>query len=229
MTQIQLLQKRVTRGVEKTEKDNKQDMALLRAYQSGNEEAGMELVENYLDIISEIYRHPFSPQRRGQRKKFVGQKPHIGAQDREDFLQEILLQFFVLVGEYDADTGKPFEAIIKGKLHHRAYHSYFSEFLDKHHNEDANENTFDDLIDEDTTEGLFVSELNEGVPADHLDLYQAMNKLGKRQREVFIMSFVNGWTGEEIAQELGISPNTVWVTKSKALAKMKELLAKEDE
>lgn len=230
MTQIQLLQKRVARGVKQFEKDDKQDMALLRAYQNGNEDAGMQLVENYVDLVSHIYRYPFNPPRYGKRNsKFAGKRPHITEFDREDLMQEILLQFFVLLNEYDADTGKPLQAILKGKLHHRVYDNFFREFLDVHHNEVRDDEYLNSLSEEDTTSKLFVNDIMSGIPSDHLELYQALNKLGKRQREVFLLSEVNGWNATEIAKELGVSASTVRSNKEFALRRLRELLAKEDE
>lgn len=47
-------------------------------------------------------------------------------------------------------------------------------------------------------------------------IYQEINKLPKKQREVFRLSFLEGMTAEEIGLQLGISLNAVYLNKSLA-------------
>ena len=52
-----------------------------------------------------------------------------------------------------------------------------------------------------------------------------MEKLGERERWVLLKFYWEGWTEEEIAQELGISQQAVSKVKQRALQKLKELLS----
>jgi RNA polymerase sigma factor (sigma-70 family) len=228
-TEIQKLQDKIKYGIDDYKKNDQEDKALIVAYKNGNEQAGMTLVHNYLDVISYIYRFPYNPPRRGKKARFIGKKPHINAQDREDLLQEILYHFFVLVNEYDPEFGKPFQALVKGKLHHRVHNNFFKEFLviDKH--EEAYDEDFESKYLDDTKSILLDEEATQKLPANYIELYQALNQLGARQREVMILSEVKGWNASEIADELGITPVTVRRTKQEALRKLREIMIKEGE
>lgn len=48
-------------------------------------------------------------------------------------------------------------------------------------------------------------------------VYERVNKLPEKQRRVFQLSFFEGLSTEEIAAQLGISPNAVFINKSIAL------------
>lgn len=49
-------------------------------------------------------------------------------------------------------------------------------------------------------------------------IYQEVEKLSERQREVFRMSFLEGLTVEEISRRLGVSADVVYSNRSRALA-----------
>jgi len=51
-----------------------------------------------------------------------------------------------------------------------------------------------------------------------------MERLGERERWVLLKVYWEGWTEEEIAQELGISQQAVNKIKQKALQKLREWL-----
>lgn len=56
-------------------------------------------------------------------------------------------------------------------------------------------------------------------------IWQAVDSLPEKCREIFLMSKRDGMTGEEIAAELGISIKTVKNQLTKALARMRESLS----
>jgi len=57
------------------------------------------------------------------------------------------------------------------------------------------------------------------------ELRRALAELPRGQREVLLLSVVEGFTGEEIGQILGIRPKTVWTRLHRARKAMTRLLA----
>jgi RNA polymerase sigma-70 factor (family 1) len=57
------------------------------------------------------------------------------------------------------------------------------------------------------------------------ELYKEINKLPKRQSEIFILSFLEGYTTEEICSKLNISPNALYIAKKKASDALKQILS----
>lgn len=224
-TKVQQLQGKINKVIPDFPKDDREDKALIRAYKAGNEEAGMSLVNNYLDIISIIYNHPSNPpkMRKPDNARFITKPPTLNWQDKEDILQEILLQFFTLVHEYDEDFGVPFQALVKGKLFLRFHNNYYREYYAIK----CKECEYDDEL-----EGFYTLKLLEHEPpaepqkkpSDYDDLYKALDKLSHRQRVVIELSIVKGWDSKTIADELGMSPNTVRVHLKRGLDKLKQLM-----
>jgi RNA polymerase sigma-70 factor (ECF subfamily) len=60
--------------------------------------------------------------------------------------------------------------------------------------------------------------------AHRQDVRQALARLPDAQREVLLLNLVEGFTGEEIAQILGIRPKTVWTRLHRARRTMAQLL-----
>jgi RNA polymerase sigma-70 factor (ECF subfamily) len=60
------------------------------------------------------------------------------------------------------------------------------------------------------------------------ELRLALARLPAAQREVLLLSVVEGFTGEEIAEILGIRPKTVWTRLHRARRAMTQMLADED-
>jgi RNA polymerase sigma factor (sigma-70 family) len=59
-------------------------------------------------------------------------------------------------------------------------------------------------------------------------LQQAIDRLPEAQREVLVMRFVEGWSGDEIARALDISENAVWGRLKRAYKNLREELEKMD-
>lgn len=217
LNRMQKLQEKASRKTPAIEHDNKQDHALVIAYRNGDEEAGLQLLESYIDMIGYIYKNPH----RAQFKKNAKVNIDWTSEDKEDLFQEICLHFFQLVSEFDGE--RDFQGLIKGKLHLRVYDNFFEDVVDHKFNEIE----FDESFDFEAKSQSILSEETKGsLPSDHLELYQAFNTLGKRQREVVELVIVKGWNSTEVSQELGITPATVRKTLEHGLKKLRASLIK---
>ena len=224
-TEVQRVQQIVCKKVNKIKRDHEEDRRLISLYKAGSEEAGRTLINNYLDIISEIYRYPYHRPIAGRGVKGLGvKKPNMNAYDKEDIIQEILYAFFVLVEECDEDRN--FEGLIKGKLHHRFFNHFFEEYIEN----DSKEEEYEDNLESkyiDLSQKVSIildSEHTEKLPKDYLKLYESFNWLSSRQREVIEMSVIKGWSSIEIGKEIDIDPKTVRVHLKRGLDKLKLLM-----
>jgi len=226
LTEIQKIQRKISRVIDDFPKDDREDRALIKAYLNGNQDAGKSLIENYLDIISVIYNNPSNPpkMRKPDGAKFITRPPSPNLYDKEDILQEILLQFFILVKEYDEDFGLPFFALVKGKLFLRFHNNYYREYYAIRNKEIEYNDELDGFY------GLTDEEAEEQPtkkPSQYVELYEALDQLSKRQREIIEMSVVKGWDSTFIAEELGMSSSTVRVHLKRGLEKLKTLMGAE--
>lgn len=216
---VQKMMSKAMRGVAPQEHDNKQDKALIVAYLNGDEEAGMVLAESFLDFFSVIMNKPAKAPRKAKASQKLWSEPNF--HDYEDLFQEILVQFFIMVKQYDPDSA-PFAGYVGSMLHQRVFDRYFSEFIRKNANEELE---FDDSLMIEMKE-LTVDESK--LPAEYIHLYQALNKLSSKQREAVEMSVVRGWNSTEIAQELEMKPQTVRKNLERGLKRLRELLNEEE-
>lgn len=222
LNRIQKLQQRASRKQNAIVHDNAQDKALVTAYKNGDEEAGLQLLESYIDLVSYIYRYPQKAQYKTGAKLNIDWTPA----DKEDLIQEICLHFFALVNEYDAHLGD-FQAIVKGKLHLRVYNNFFEDAVTTKFNEIE----FDESIDfEAKANSILLDEgMTESLPSQHLELYQALNQLTAQQRDIVTMSIVKGWNSKEISQETGLAHATVRQNLKRGLDKLKTIMIPEEE
>ena len=72
------------------------------------------------------------------------------------------------------------------------------------------------LLEMDSESRLIQSELMQAI-------YQEINKLPEKQREVFRLGFLEGLTAEEISLQLGISINAVYLNKSLAIKSLQRI------
>lgn len=225
-TEVQKIQQKVQKKVNKLKRDHREDKALIIAYQNGNEEAGRSLIENYLDIISEVYRYPYHRPIKGRSAKGLGaRKPDMNIYDKEDILQEILYCFFALVDEYEHDRN--FEGLVKGKLHHRFFNNFFDEYMEVDAKEQELDDDFETKFLELAQQSSILLEDEENaqdLPQNHIELYYAFNQLSRRQRQVVELSVIKGWSSTVIADEIGADPKTVRVHLKRGLDKLKLIL-----
>lgn len=215
---IQKMKREALRGVAPYKHDNALEMKLLEAYKSGDEEAGIKLAKLYNDVFSAIMSKPTKVPRI---KTNATQKlsVDITSQDYEDLYQEILFQFFSMLELYDPKE-KPLSHYIRSTLHLRVFRYFFSEFLLTNQKEfPTDEFVREESIDED----IFLSDENAGdLPSDYLDLYNALNRLSKKQRLVIETTVMKGWSSLEASRELGISHDAVRKAKQRALQQLRE-------
>lgn len=215
--EIQKLMKETLRGVAPQEHNNFIELSLVEAYQDGDQEAGLELVHLYKDVFSVIMSKPTKPPKRSKAMQRLWVSPNF--QDYEDLFQEILLHFFILLEEYDKE--RRLDKFIRSHLHQRVFNKFFSELLETK----KTECEFDDSQDQ-----LLMDHMEEKkkIPSKHIELYQAIDKLGKRQKEVVELSIMKGWNATEVAHELGIAPATVRVTLKNSITKLRVIIQGEE-
>lgn len=59
-------------------------------------------------------------------------------------------------------------------------------------------------------------------------IYDELENLPEKQREVFLLSFIEGLSSKEISDKLHITVTAVYANKSRAIAKLRESLSAED-
>lgn len=217
LNKAQKLQRECAGKVKTIKHSQAEDMALITAYQNGDDDAGFELFKSYKDIVSYIYRNPHKAQYKNKTTIQIEWTPA----EKEDLFQEIAVQFFKLLGEYDPEVGN-FEGIVKGKLHLRTHYHFFQDMAEQRLNEIA----YDEEIDfEGKAQNILLDESQHSKhPAHFIELYEAFNKLSKRQREVVEMSVIKGWNSTEIARELEMEAKTVRVHLKRGLDKLKIIM-----
>lgn len=218
LNRVQLLQRKAWQGVGKLQHDPHQDLALIMAYRNGDEEAGMKLVESYLDVFNHILHNPTKPPRRG---RMVRGKLKLTFQDYEDMFQELLYQFFKLVEEFDPSHGVPFEHFVRATLHQRFYNSYFEDLLEDRNKRTNLSSEHENLLKA-PEKSILLEEDNP--PSKYLDLYKALNKLSKVQRQILTMNIIQGYSLADIARELNLDKTFVRVNKHRALKQLRKLL-----
>jgi RNA polymerase sigma factor (sigma-70 family) len=215
---VQRMMEEARRGVAPREHDYRHEKSLIIAFQNGNEEAGFELIKLYQDVFSVIINKPAdAPFNGGRMKKLWDGAPTYS--DYEDMYQEIITQFLEMVMEFNTSGKAPFAHKVRKTLHQRFFNRYFSEFIEKR----DFEKNYDDEINllaysEDEEE----QEESKKRPDEHKELYDALDKLTKRQKEILLMSALKGWDSTIIASELGISNSSVRSHLQIAKRKVKE-------
>lgn len=197
------------------------DRVRIDYYLGGTEQAGLDLLLDYVDVISYIYKQPHKPQFNKGTKLEIDWT----AQDKEDLLQEICFHFFKLIHEYEPKEGK-FEALIKGKLHPRVYMSFAAKACDTkvYETELKDDSTFESRSAE-----ILLGGESELIPPEYIKLYKAFNKLSSNQRKAVEMSVIYEWSSRQIAEELGCSPSTARTHLQRGLERLKVIMLSEEE
>lgn len=198
----------------KVSHDDREDQALIIAYKNGDEDAGWDLMKSYKDVLAVIYRYPTKAPRNTDAQKKL-QYDTMTPYEKEDLFQEIAFQFFKLVLEYEPE--KPFEHAVRAILHQRVFNQFFSKELAVRFNEVELEEENNGST-EDSDIGL------KDTPDKHMDLYQAMNQLTGKQREVLELTIVKGWTVKVTAEELGVSVKSVENAKKRGIDKLRLIM-----
>ncbi|WNL49475.1 RNA polymerase sigma factor [Bacillus phage DZ1] len=217
MNDTQKLMSLALSGVAPQQHDKHVNEGMVLAAQNGDSEAMWSLMQEYVDVLSVILHRPTKPPRKAKALQKLWANPSF--QDYEDLFQESLLEFIILVNEYHPERGS-FERYVRAKLHQRVFDRFFSEYLATQ----INEIEFDEKIKSQHEAMEVEDEEDPKLPAQYLELYQALNKLTSRQRQVIELSVFKKWNSTEVGNEIGISPATVRVTLKKALKKLRNEL-----
>jgi RNA polymerase sigma factor (sigma-70 family) len=211
---------RALRGVAPMEHDYRVEKALIIAFQNGDEDAGFELCERYMDVFSVIINKPANaPFNGGRMRKLWDGSPN--RYDYEDMFQEILYQFLLMVDEFDTGEETPFVHQARKTLHQRFFNRYFSEYIEKRNTEIELDESMDLGFTQDIT-------LDEGkAKPEHFELYNALNVLTGNERAVIECLVVKEWNASETARELGLKPATVRKLKERGIKKLKQILIEE--
>lgn len=218
LIEAQQLQQKVARKVEPIERNDELDQKLALEYQQGNVQSGLQLFNNYLDIISFIYRKPNKAKNRGSNKVDIRSKTT--KEDKEDLFQEICTHFFGLLLEFDSKVSN-LQSLIKGKLHLRVYKYYFEDLLDVKVNEKELQEDFDlaELIKE-----IFIEDDTNEISPQKAKLFEAFGELSEKQRKVLELTVVRGWDSSVVSKEIKTTPAHIRVTKQRSLERLKKLM-----
>lgn len=72
-----------------------------------------------------------------------------------------------------------------------------------------------------------LADQHEWQSEERLDLYHALETLGEPEREIVILSVVDGFTGKEISAILGMNHGTVRSKLSRSLKRLRLLLTED--
>jgi RNA polymerase sigma factor (sigma-70 family) len=218
---IQEMMERAKRGVAPMEHDHIQEKAFIIAFQNGEETAGFQLVKCYQDVFSVIINKPTkAPFNSDSMRRLPNGDPCYS--DFEDIYQAILEQFVEMALEFDTDNDIPFEHKVRRTLHQRFFNRFYSEFLDNR----LNEVEYDDKLDSGSTFDLTVDD-EAKIPANYIELYEAFNKLSKKQRQVMELTVMKGWSAPETAKEIGTTASAVRKLKERGIEKLKTVMGAE--
>lgn len=219
---IETLKREVSQKQPARKHNEDHDRHRINYYLRGTEKAGLDLMLDYVDVISYIYKRPHKP----QFHKNTGLEIDWTAQDKEDLLQEICFHFFQLITEYDPKEGK-FEALIKGKLHPRVFQTFAKKACDiKVFETDLEDNN---SFEAKTAQILLDDSMTEALPQEYIELYRAFNKLSDKQRKAVELVIINEWNSKQVSEELGCSPSTVRTHLQRGLERLKEIMLPEGE
>ena len=71
---------------------------------------------------------------------------------------------------------------------------------------------------------IYVGEIPCDIEND--DLFNLLQSLPSKQRDVLLLGFSAGWTDKEIARRLDVTPRTVYNLRQKAFSKIREFYEK---
>jgi len=130
----------------------------------------------------------------------------------DDIVQDILISVHKSLHTYSTD--RPFKPWLNAITQFRKTDYLRSHYKKKRTNEALLENT--ETFEKHVTFQHDVGELK--------DIEAAMNKLPDKQRKVFVMMKIEGYSAKEVAKEMHMSVSAVKVSAHRTAGKLKELL-----
>lgn len=168
---------------------------LIVAAQTGDKAA-------YSQLLNELYpyvRNVIAPR--------ISQKDAI-----DDIAQEILISLHNSINTYDGE--RAFKPWLHAIITYRTY-----DYFRKHYKN--NTYTFEDLDFTATPENYVTSIAHIG---EYKDIEKALDSLSAKQRKVFELAKIQGYSMKEIATEMDMSESAVKVSVHRTLGKLKEMI-----
>lgn len=217
---METLRRKAGKRIKNKKHNSSRDIALIQAYQNGDDEALFQLIEDYMDIFSIIYRRPHAtPRIKKEKRKYVF---HYSDHDKQDLFMTIVVNFLELIREYDPKISS-FESMVRGKLHLRVYKEFFEKIFDEQKRSEKSPE-FEKVLE--TIGNEFSSIFLDEEPNDKklLQLYKGFNSLTTKQKKVLNFAFQKNYTNKEIAKELGVTERAVERTKQRAIKRLSECI-----
>ena len=130
----------------------------------------------------------------------------------EDVTQEVLISVHKSLKTYD--RARPFKPWLMAIVNFR-----YTDYLRKHYSSRGDKQTSLDNPDY-----ISAAVTEEAFAGEYKDVEAALATLPEKQRVVFEMMKIQGYTAQEVANEVGMSVSAVKVSAHRTLAKLKEKL-----
>ena len=130
----------------------------------------------------------------------------------EEITQEVLISVHKSLNTYSPE--KPFKPWIMAIINFRR-----TDFLRKHYNKRDNAKTTLDDVDFQKSHVT-----NPQHAGEYKDVEKALEELPEKQRKVFEMIKIKGFTAQEVANETGMSVSAVKVSAHRTLKRLKQVL-----
>lgn len=131
----------------------------------------------------------------------------------EDILQEVFLKIYHNIDHYEDSKGRLYTWLLR-----ITRNTAIDTLRSRDFRQSQKIQTLDNGVNDNTTE-------TSSLPyVDHLGLDKVLSALNEDQRKVIDLAYFNGFTQEEIAQELNLPLGTVKTRVRNALIKLRKLL-----
>jgi len=130
----------------------------------------------------------------------------------DDITQEVLISVHKSLNTYSPD--RPFRPWLMAIINFRR-----TDYLRKHYNQRGNKQT---TLDDYDFQAMHVT--NPAHAGEYKDIEAALDSLPEKQRKVFEMIKIKGYTAKEVANEMGMSVSAVKVSAHRTMSKLKKML-----
>ncbi len=130
----------------------------------------------------------------------------------EEIMQEVLISVHKSLKSYSAD--RPFKPWLNAITQFRRTDFLRKHYKNKNVNEASQENS--DIFSNDVTHDTRAGEL--------VDIEKALGKIPEKQRKIFKLIKIEGYSAAEVAKEMDMSVSAVKVSAHRTAGKLKEML-----
>lgn len=146
-----------------------------------------------------------------------GQRRSLGASDCQDLVQDVLMTLHRLLPSFRYDPQQRF----RGYLHGVTRRAIAQRRRESRH-EDAAPGIVDDLADDESADPSFAAEQREyNTYVSRRSLELLRDQFPKKQWQACWLSVVEGRTIPEVCRQLDLSPNQVYLARSRVLARLR--------